>query len=354
MGSDLAIALAIFLGSALAVVFLGSQLAKYGDALAALTGWGRLFVGSILVAMATSLPELSANISAVSLDPPNPELAMGNVLGANMVNMFTMAWVALVFGGKRFLQRIAPEQGYLILLAALMTGLAVLFAAIKLDVALWNVGLSSVVLLIVFVAGMRIVYVKRPQGEEDAGEADLAITLRRASLMFALVSAGVIVAGYFLAFSVDWIAELTGVASSTLGILAVSLVTTIPEASATVAAARMGAADLGVANLYGSCAFNVTILFYADPFYRQGIVVNHSEPAHFVAGGIAIFLILFGLVLIMARHQLHRVLAVGGLALMASIYILGAIVVARLGAPETGAADTTASLQTQNQQLPYL
>jgi cation:H+ antiporter len=322
MGSDLAIALAIFLGSAITVVFLGSQLAKYGDALAALTGWGRLFVGSILLALATSLPELSANVSAVSLDPPNPELAMGNVLGANMVNMFAMAWVALVFGGKRFLQRIAPEQGYLILLAALMTGLAVLFAAIKLEVALWNVGLSSVVLLIVFVAGMRIVYVKRPQGEGDEGEADLSMTLRRASLMFALVSAGVIVAGYFLAFSVDWIAELTGVASSTLGILAVSLVT--------------------------------SILFYADPFYRQGIVVNHSEPAHFVAGGIAIFLILFGLALIMARHQLHRVLAVGGLALMASIYILGAIVVARLGAPETGAADLTANLQSRNQQRPYL
>jgi cation:H+ antiporter len=131
-------------------------------------------------------------------------------------------------------------------------------------------------------------------------------------------------------------------------------VTTIPEASATVAAARMGAADLGVANLYGSCAFNVNILFYADLFYRQGIVVNPSEPAHFVAGGIAIFLIMFGLVLIMARHQLHRVVAVGGWALMASIYILGAIVVARLGAPETGATDATVSLQSQNQQLPYL
>ena len=129
MSGDLAIAIVIFLFSAAAVIYCGALLAKYGDALATLTGWGRLFVGSILLALATSLPELSTNISAVRLDPPNPELALGNILGANMINMFTLAMVALVFGGKRFLQRVAPEQAYLILLAAVMTGLAVLFAA---------------------------------------------------------------------------------------------------------------------------------------------------------------------------------------------------------------------------------
>ncbi len=160
------------------------------------------------------------------------------------------------------------------------------------------------------------------------------MTLRRAWLMFGLVSAGVVVAGFFLAFSVDRIAEITGVASSTLGILAVSLVTTMPEAAATVAAARMGAADLGVGNLYGSCVFNITILAFADPFYRQGILVNQSDPAHFVAGGIAVFLILFGLVLILGRNRIHRVVAAGSLALMAAVYLVGAVVVGTLGAPE--------------------
>ena len=111
MSSALIVPVGIFLGSAVAVIYFGAQLAKYGDALASLTGWGRLFVGSILVALATSLPELSTNISAVRLTPPNPEMALGNVLGANMVNMFTLAMVALFFGGKRFLQQVVPEQG---------------------------------------------------------------------------------------------------------------------------------------------------------------------------------------------------------------------------------------------------
>ncbi len=348
MGGDLAIPVAIFLGSAVAVIFFGSLLAKYGDALATLTGWGRLFVGSILVALATSLPELSTNISAVRLDPPNPELALGNVLGANMLNMFTLAAVALIFGGKRFLQRVAPEQGYLIVLAAIMTGLAVLFAAIKMDVSYWQIGLSSVILLVVYVIGMRIVYVKRPEDREDEEAGDPGMTLARAWVMFSLVSAGVIVAGFFLAFSVDRIAEITGVASSTLGILAVSLVTTMPEAAATIAAARIGAADLGVGNLYGSCVFNVTILAYADPFYRQGILANQSEAAHFIAGGVAIFLILFGLIMILGRNRLHRVLAVGGLVFMAAVYLAGAVVVARLGAPEGDGGNAASNFQPQN------
>ncbi len=334
MGGDLAIALAVFAACAVSVIFCGAKLAVYGDALATLTGWGRLFVGSLLVALATSLPELATNISAVRLDPPNPELAVGNVLGANMLNMFTLSVVALAYGGKRFIENVAPEQGYLILVAAVLTGAAVIFAAFKLDFELWQVGLSSVVLLVLFVAGMKLVYETKPVESEDEEENDPGMTLKKAWLMFGLVSLGVVVAGYFLAWSTDQIAEITGVASSTLGILAVSFVTTMPEAAATIAAARIGAFDLGVAGLYGSCAFNVTILFYADIFYRDGILGNQTEPAHFAAGGVAIGLILAGGVLIISRDRIKRAIVAAVLALMAATYIAGAAAVIALGASE--------------------
>ena len=319
-GVGLTFALLVFLGSAAAVIFLGVQLAKYGDALASLTGWGRLFVGSILVALATSLPELSNNITAVRID--NPQLALGNVVGANMVNMFTMAMVALLFGGRRFLQQVAPEQGYLIVLAALLTGLAVLFAAIRIEANIWQIGISSIVLLVVYVIGMRIVYQRRPVEDGDEGD-DPGMTLSRAWLIFSLVSLGVIVAGVFLAQSVDRVADLTGISSGVLGILAVSIVTTMPEASAAVAAARMGAADLGVAGLYGSCVFNVTILSFADPFFRSGVLLNFAEPAHFISGGIAVALILLGGVMLWGRNRLSQPVIVAGLAAMATFYIIG-------------------------------
>ena len=245
--------MSFFLASAVAVVFLGTYLAKYGDALASLTGLGRMFVGSILVALATSLPEVSNNITAVRID--NPQLALGDVLGSNMFNMLILGVVALLFGGKRFVQRVAPEQGYLIVLAALLTGLAVLFAVFKSGVSVWQVGLSSIIVLVVYLLGMWIVYNRRPSADGEEGDESHGITLRRAWIMFILVSIGVIVAGVLLAQSVDRIAHITGVSSGVLGILAVALVTSMPEISATFAAARLGAADLGFAGVYGSCVF---------------------------------------------------------------------------------------------------
>ncbi len=357
--SSLWAAILVFLGSAGAVIFFGIRLAVYGDALATLTGWGRLFVGSILVAMATSLPELATNITAVSLvSPPNPGLAFGNVVGANMLNMFTFAAVALVFGGKLFLERVAPEQGYLVVTAVALTSLALIFGALKLDIAAFKIGLTSVIIIVVFVIGMYVVYKTRPQGGDDGEEEDPEMSLGKAWLMFALVSGGVIISGFFLGVSTDSIAEITGISSGTLGILLVSLVTTMPEASSTIAAARIGAFDLGVAGLYGSCAFNVTILFYADLFYRGGeviegtgigtdnvaILLNRPQPEHFLAGTVAIVLMLIGLVLIMSRNRIPQLVARAGMSVMAIGYLAAAIGVGYLGSADTGGDDDEARL----------
>ena len=60
-----------------------------GDALAEATGWGRLFVGGLFLAIATSLPELLTAASAIRLD--QPELALGNIFGANMTTLCLIA-----------------------------------------------------------------------------------------------------------------------------------------------------------------------------------------------------------------------------------------------------------------------
>lgn len=335
MGRDLTIAIAVFLASAGIVVFCGAKLAVYGVALASLTGWGRLFVGGLLLALATSLPELSTNISAVRLDPPNPELAVGTVLGANMKNLVTLVVVALVFGGKRFLQQVAPEQGYLIVVAVVLTGAAILFGALKIGLEVWGVGLSSIILITLFLVGMWWVYKNRPkEADADGDEDDPGMTLRRAWAMFGLVSLGVVVSGFFLAWSTDEIAAITGIASSTLGILLLAFATTIPEISATIAAARLGAMDLAVAGIYGSSAFNVSVLFYSDIFYRDGILVNQTEPAHLVASGVAVGLMLAGWLLLLARNRIRPAVATAGLAFIAAAYIVGAVVVVAVGGTE--------------------
>ena len=303
--SDLLIAILIFLVSAGVVVYCGTKLAVYGDALAELTGLGRLFVGSILVALATSLPELSTNISAVSLNPPNPAIAIGNVFGANMINLFTFGAVALVFGGSRFLSNVSVEQKYLVFIAILMTVVGLLFISVPLNASAFNIGLPAGIILIMYVLGMWFIYKKKPDDENSGSdEIQTTLTLTKAWLLFGVVSAGVVVGGIFLAISTDQIADITGISSGVLGIIAVSIVTTMPEASATIAAARMKAYDLGVAGLFGSCVFNVTIIGYADIFYRDGIITTQGEPAHQIAGLVAVGLMLIGLAVILGKNKL--------------------------------------------------
>lgn len=330
--SDLLIAILIFLVSAGVVVYCGTKLAVYGDALAELTGLGRLFVGSILVALATSLPELSTNISAVSLNPPNPAIAIGNVFGANMINLFTFGAVALVFGGSRFLSNVSVEQKYLVFIAILMTVVGLLFISVPLNAGAFNIGLPAGIILIMYVLGMWFIYKKKPDDENsESDEIQTTLTLTKAWLLFGVVSAGVVVGGIFLAISTDQIADITGISSGVLGIIAVSIVTTMPEASATIAAARMKAYDLGVAGLFGSCVFNVTIIGYADIFYRDGIITTQGEPAHQIAGLVAVGLMLIGLAVILGKNKLPKPVLTAGVAAIVVVYLVGAVLVATNG-----------------------
>ena len=320
----------ILAASAVVVVISGIFLAKYGDALADLMGWGRLWVGTMLVAGATSLPELVSNITAVSRD--QPELAGGGIFGANMINMFTFAMVALIFGRALFFRRVSQQQGYLVLAAIALTGLAALLGAFPIGVSFLEVGLASVLIMAVYVAGMRLVYVKRPQEEAEADDNPEGVTtLRRAWIFFGLASLGVILAATTLAYSTERIADITGLSTGFLGVVVVALVTTMPEATTTIAAMRLGAADLAVGNLYGSCAFNIAVLAVADPFYRQGVLVETLIDAHAIAGLIAVFLMCLGLSLILSRGNSRYLPVTPTLVVMALTYIGGLFIIYSLG-----------------------
>ncbi|MFQ5929906.1 MAG: sodium:calcium antiporter [Acidobacteriota bacterium] len=303
MTGDLIHAILLFLGSAALVIFSGIYLARFGDALADLTGWGRLWVGTVLVAVATSLPELMVNISAVRIGAP--ELAIANIFGANMVNMFTLAMIALVFGSRWLFSRVAAEQGILAVIAIILTGTALLLGVFPLRVVFLNVGLGSFLLLAAYVGGMRLLYLRRPADRPNGADASAPeeMSVGRAWSFFGLASVAVVLGAFFLAYSADRISEITGLSGSFLGVVSVALVTTMPEATVTVAAMRAGAVDLGMGNLYGSCAFNVLVLALADPFYTAGPLLDTMDAAHIVAALAAILLMTLVLGQVLLRGQ---------------------------------------------------
>ena len=262
---SLAIALPVFFVSAAVVVLGGIGLATNGDAIADNTGWGRLWVGAILVSVSTSLPELITNVSAVAIGTPS--LALGNMFGANMINMFALSLVALTFGVPKLFAN-HPRQTQVLAVCAVALGVLVLALSLLGDTALGPSSISGLVVLAAYVGAMRVVY-KAGQGQPDPGgeapEADGAPrSARRAWIGFGIASLAVIAAAPFLAASADGIADATGLAASFIGVLLVSIVTTLPEATVSVTAALRNSPGLVLGNLYGSCAFNLSVLFYAD------------------------------------------------------------------------------------------
>lgn len=287
---------ALFLASAVIVVRSGIALSQSGDTLAEKTGLGRLWVGTIFLAIATSLPELVTSVSAVRLGAP--KLAGGNILGANMVNVVVLALLTLLFPQAR-VRPPGKDQRILGGAAVLLTGLAVAFVFFPL--ALGPVSGGSLLLLALYLLAMFWIYrVREPSSHGEEATAPPSLPLRRAWMIFSLGVLGILVGAPLLAYSADSLSELLGVSGTFLGVLAVSLVTTMPETSVTFGALRLGAQEMAMGNVYGSCAFNVIILAFADFFDRAPIFASLEEE-HVLAGSGAVVLMLVGLVFLRAR-----------------------------------------------------
>lgn len=82
------------------IVVAGTMLAKLGDRIAEQTGLEQSFVGSLFLALATSLPELTVSISAMRLGAY--DLMVGNVIGSNMFNVFICAISDIAYTPEAF------------------------------------------------------------------------------------------------------------------------------------------------------------------------------------------------------------------------------------------------------------
>ena len=87
-----------FIVSAAVVVLAAIKLAQYGDVIAVRTRLSGMFIGTLLLAGATSLPELLSAINALAIDIPN--LAAGSMFGSSMFNMFMLAILDITLPGS--------------------------------------------------------------------------------------------------------------------------------------------------------------------------------------------------------------------------------------------------------------
>ena len=329
MDLNLAGALALFGGSAVVVVIAAIALAQAGDAIASNTRLGHLWVGSLLIAGATSLPELVTSITAVRID--NPSLAAGNILGANMLNVSNLALIVALFGGRHIFQRLSKGQEYLAIEAFIMTALATTYVVIGSRADWFGITPGAISILLVYLVGSRILYRASVGGSSEVEESPKH-TLRWGWTVFLIGGVAVSVAATALAISADQIAEETGIAASFIGVLAVAAVTTLPELTVGITAIRIGAPEMAVAGLYGSNAFNIAILAVADLTYFEGSLFGALDDSHVIAGGFAVLLMGIGVLQIRLRRPLkHFSLTEPSTAVIVALYVAGLFLVFQAG-----------------------
>lgn len=315
-----------FLLSAAVVVLAAIKLAEYGDVIAVRTKLGGVFVGTIFLAGATSLPELIASISAFRAGVPN--LAAGNFFGSNMVNVLLLALVDLLHVQVPLLRRVAVSHA----LTATLTTILMLMAAVsilgQIDVTIGWVGLDSLLIIAVYFGGVWLV--QRESQGPVAATAPLAVepapgfpSLRRGIAGFVAAAAVLVAAVPQLVASSSEIAVITGMGAGFVGTALLSVVTSLPELLAAWAAVRMGAFDMAVGNLFGSSVFNMFALGLADFFYVDGRFLGAIDPTFALVALLGMLLTNMALLGNLARVERRVLFLEIDTLLIIVVYLLG-------------------------------
>lgn len=314
----------VFALSSALLVFAATRLAQFGDAIAARTGLGRLFVGTLLLAGATSLPELLTSIN--SLSQGVPDLAAGNFMGSNMFNMFLLGVLDLVGRQARILRRVAMRHALTAGLAILLAALAVFFILADIETRIGWVGLDSLIILATYIVGLRLIQTNNPAAIEASVEAanlEGVPALYQALIGFGAATALLVVVSPWLVSSSKEIARITGLGAGFIGTTLVGIVTSLPEVVTSIAAVKIGAYDMAVGNLFGSNAFNIFALGLTDAFYTDGRFFGVIAPEFALVGLLGLILTGLGLIGNLARVERRLgFVEVDTLVIMA-VYLLG-------------------------------
>jgi len=271
------------------ILYSGSRLSIYGDLIAEKTGLGKGWIGLVLLATVTSLPELITSVSAVTINDL-PSMAVSGTIGSCIFNMLVIALLDVLSKNRPVSNMVHDghllSAGFGILLLGLVAidiGFGKYFPVFK---DLNSSGPVSYLFILIYLLAMRLIYeYEKVRLNEVAGElaesSDISkVGLPMAMFWFGLNSLVIVGAACFLPGIGDEIAKQTGCGESFIGSSLIAVTTSLPEITVSFTAARMGSFDMAVANLLGSNLFNVAILAVTDFFYLKGPLLRSVDPVN--------------------------------------------------------------------------
>lgn len=276
------------------IVYSGAKLSKYGDVIAEKTGLGRAWVGLVLLASVTSLPELITGISSVTFAGA-PDIAIGDVLGSCVFNMLIISM--LDANNKIMPISTRAHQGNILSAAFGILLLGIASISLHLGETLtplgW-IGPYSMLFIVIYLIAMQMVFLfEKKQIVEAMKEKAIVLKYEDISIKTAFINYGinacvVIIAALFLPEIGKGIAEKTGLGQTFVGNIFIAISTSLPEVVVSLSAMKIDAVDLAIGNLFGSNIFNIFILAIDDIFFVQGPLLSYANPNHIISAQSAI------------------------------------------------------------------
>ncbi len=255
----------------------GAELLVKGAAtIASKLGIAPVIVGLTVVAFGTSAPELAVSVSAAL--GGNADVALGNVVGSNIVNILLILGASAVIGGLAVLQRIIRFDIPLLIVVSVIAFLMALDNNIgRIDGIILFAGILAYTAWLVREArSERTVVVE--EYTESVETLEGAAVERPLWFNVSLVVAGLtilVIGSQLLVNSATDIAEAAGVSDLVIGLTVVAVGTSLPEFATSILAAIRGQRDIAVGNVIGSNLFNLmSVLGLTSIVSSDGIPVS--------------------------------------------------------------------------------
>lgn len=277
-----------FLLLAFLTVILSIRLSYYGDKITKQTKVGAAFVGGLLIASITSLPEFVTSVSAVVID--NAALSFGDIVGSNMFNVFILAVYNIYFFKKDVFKN--TSRKYIFECLILITDYIFIVLGTN------NIFINFVTFFLFCAYLIYMISVLKNKDEESNEEPDQKVNY--VFIKFILTAVIMVFLSIMLTKEADKIAHMyPSFSSSSIGAMLLGITTSLPEVVTTFSLLKLGNFNMAASNMLGSNIFNFLVLSVSDTFIKQGHIYSYADmySRMYVIGGLSItFLFLLTLV----------------------------------------------------------
>ncbi len=208
-------------------------------------GIPQLVVGLTIVAMGTSAPEAAVSITAALKN--NAGIAIGNVIGSNILN------ILIILGVTAVITTVAIQKSTLYVEIPYMLVVTIVLILMGLDGKVSRI--EGILLWGMFLVYLAYLYYLAKKGKEEKEEVEESIWKL---IVSAILGGAIVVWGSDITVdAATKIAQILGMSERFIGLTIVALGTSLPELVTSVTAARKGNADIAIGNIVGSNIFNI-------------------------------------------------------------------------------------------------